>query len=136
MNTTHKGNRIASRRAFTHPLLILIAAAGLLLRWTNSTLSPTTLSTDKTAYYPGQYVTFTGAGWTPGETVTIDVWESTAEPDLYVGSVTNIVAADGTFSNSDFPIVQSFLGQGFIAYATGELPNETATTTFTDANFP
>src|SRR5258706_8359848 len=53
-----------------------------------------TVATDKSDYAPGTIVTITGAGWTPGETVTLSLVESPyydTHPNL-----TATVAADGT----------------------------------------
>src|SRR6266851_2501619 len=49
-----------------------------------------TLTTDKPDYVPGQYVIFTGTGWQPGETVSIDISETSVDPVFWVGSVSAI----------------------------------------------
>src|ERR1051326_3036334 len=96
-------------------------------------VSAATLSTDKPDYAPGQYVIFSGTGWQPGETVTIEVYETSVDPFFYEGSVSAIADPSGNISNGDFLVQQSFLGQGFAAYATGGDSSLTASATFTDA---
>src|SRR6266404_2979561 len=93
-----------------------------------------TLATDKPDYIPGETVTFTGAGWQPGETVTIDIYETTVDPFFWEGSVSPVADANGNISNSELLVQQSFLGQGFSAIATGQSSGLSASTTFTDAN--
>ena len=91
-----------------------------------------TLLTDKPDYFPGEYVVFSGAGWQAGEQITIDIYETSADPLFWEGSVSTTVRADGTFSNSDFLIQSSFLGLGFMAHAIGS-SGASASTRFTDA---
>lgn len=104
----------------------LIAATGPLAQ-------AATLATDKADYMPGEYVTFTGTGWAPGETVTIDVYESTSQPDIWVGQVSAVADTAGNISTSEFLVQQSFLGLGFLAYAQGLTSYADAMTAFTDA---
>jgi uncharacterized repeat protein (TIGR01451 family) len=113
-------------------LFNIFPALLLLVGW-QSSAGAATLATDKPDYSPGQYVTFTGSGWSAGETVQIEVWESSVTPDLEVGGVTATADANGTISNSDFAVIQSYLNEGFIAYATGLVSHATATATFTDS---
>jgi hypothetical protein len=97
-------------------------------------LNAATLTTDKADYVPGEYVTFTGAGWQPGETVTIDVWEVSLDPDFQITPILSATAdPDGNITNSEFQVIQSYLNQGFAAYAMGQLSGFTATATFTDS---
>src|SRR5437879_909468 len=49
-----------------------------------------TLTTDKPDYAPGQYVTFTGTGFGAGETVFIDVYETSVTPIYDEGYMTSI----------------------------------------------
>src|SRR6266571_6386955 len=91
-----------------------------------------TLLTDKSDYLPGEHVIFSGAGWQPGETVKIDTYETSVDPFFWEGSVSATVRADGTFSNGDLLVQQSFLGQGFTAHAQGASSGLTTTTSFTD----
>src|ERR1044071_1016826 len=95
--------------------------------------SAATLLTDKSDYIPGQHVIFSGSGWQPGETVNIDTYETSVDPFFWEGTVSAIVRADGTFSNGDLLVQQSFLGQGFTAHAIGASSGLKATTSFTDA---
>ena len=90
-----------------------------------------TLLTDKPDYVPGEHVIFSGAGWQPGETIEIDTYETSVDPFFWEGTVYATARLDGTFSNSDFLVQESFLGQGFIAYATGRSSLLTASAIFT-----
>src|SRR5260370_32443268 len=92
-----------------------------------------TLATDKADYAPGQYVTFTGTGWQPGETVNIDIYETSVDPFLSEGSVSAVADADGNISNGELLVQQSFLGQGFLANAVGASSGATASVTFSDS---
>src|SRR5262245_22267488 len=115
-------------------LLCAFFATLLLTAWQPS-LKAATLITDKPDYIPGETVTFSGSGWTAGETVTIDVWEISLDPDLQITPILSAIAdSDGNITNSEFQVIQSYLNQGFAAYATGELSGFTATTTFTDSS--
>src|SRR5438552_5881650 len=61
-----------------------------------------TLTTDKPDYAPGEYVTFTGGGWQPGETVFIEIFETSVDPFFDEGSVFAIADQNGNIFNSDF----------------------------------
>jgi hypothetical protein len=104
--------------------------------WTVSAQSVATLSTDLSDYVPGQYITFTGTGWQPGETVTIEVYETTVDPFFDEGGVSAVADGSGTISNGTFLVQQSFLGQGFLAQATGLSSGLTASVAFEDAPGP
>src|SRR5438876_12364163 len=39
-----------------------------------------TLTTDKSDYSPGEYVTFTGTGWQANEVVNIEIYETSVDP--------------------------------------------------------
>src|SRR5215471_6695367 len=132
--TCSKGSRVCKYRAllllglnFT-PIASLFATLALAV-----SASAATLYTDHPDYSPGQHVIFTGAGWQPGETVTISVEETSVDPIFLEGTVSAIAAADGTISNGQFQVQQSFLGQGFLASAVGQTSGLTASTTFLDS---
>src|ERR1043166_2347281 len=95
-----------------------------------ATGSAATLATDKADYFPGEHVTFSGTGWQAGETVSIEIWETSVAPDVDEGGIVAIADADGNISNSDFIVQPSFLGQGFLAIATA--PSGTASIAFAD----
>src|SRR5690349_19613615 len=78
----------------TTTLVLLVASVILAL---NSHAG--TLLTDKSDYVPGEHVTFSGTGWQPGEHITIDIYETSADPSFWVGTVSVITQPDGTFSN-------------------------------------
>src|SRR5438045_2303109 len=94
----------------------LIPVLVWLLAW-QLPITAATLTTDQPDYHPGQYVTFTGTGWQAGETVTIDVYETTIDPFYWEGRLSAIADASGKISNNSFIVQQSFLGQGFSANA-------------------
>src|SRR5881398_514298 len=91
-----------------------------------------TLRSDKPDYAPGETVTLMGEGWHPNETVTINIRESSGEPDT---NLTATAGATGAFSNSEFQTNpdRSDIGVRFLATATGQSSRWTAQTTFTDA---
>src|SRR5438876_4182107 len=93
--------------------------------------SGATLSTDKTDYAPGEPVTFTGAGWQPGESVTIALSEQPAIDEH--GPFTAVADDQGNFTNSDFTTNDEDVGITFTATATGSLSGSVVQTTFTDA---
>lgn len=88
-----------------------------------------TVTTDREDYQPGMTVLITGAGWTPGETITLhlDMSCGCAHPDWH-----STAHADGALTNSDFVIQPHHLGVTFLLTATGQTSGLTAQTTFTD----
>src|ERR1044071_4916405 len=97
---------IASSRLAT--LALLVSGMGLCAR-------AATLFTDKPDYMPGEHVVFSGLGWQPGETITIDIYETSVDPIFWEGTVSATAGLDGSFSNGDLLVQESFLGQGFMA---------------------
>src|SRR3989442_11116060 len=136
LNPTNPVNRINSNITLTGGgagarTLSRFGACALLLVFAAALSAvAATLTTDRPDYVPGQYVAFTGGGWQPGETVRIDIYETSVDPTFFEGAVSAIADADGDISNRDFQIQQSFLGQGFLANAAGESSGATASTTF------
>src|SRR5437016_5047378 len=90
-----------------------------------------TLRSDKPDYAPGETVTLMGEGWRPNEQVTINIHESSGDPDT---NLTATVDAAGAFTNSGFQTNpdRSDVGVRFLATATGQASGWTAQTTFTD----
>src|SRR5438094_845565 len=72
-----------------------------------------------------------GEGWRPNEQVTINIRESSGDPDT---NLTATADASGAFTNSEFQTNpdRSDVGVRFLATATGQASNWTAQTTFTD----
>src|SRR5438093_2235307 len=89
-----------------------------------------TLRSDKSDYAPGETVTLMGEGWHPNETVTINIRESSGEPDT---NLTAAADASGSFTNNQFIVQPSDRGVTFLATATGQASGWTAQTAFTDA---
>ncbi len=89
------------------------------------------LTTDKPDYLPGDTVLFTGAGWAPGDTVTITVHEDPqwSNPDRTVSAVAD---ANGNLRSHDFIVQQRDFGVTFTATAVGNPSGLVAQMTFTD----
>ena len=88
-----------------------------------------TVKTDKDDYAPGQFVTITGTGWQPGETVQLTLHEvGTGAPDMPLDAVAD---AQGNIFNDFLGIAERHLGVRFYLTATGAASR--AQTTFTDA---
>src|SRR2546425_11139962 len=90
-----------------------------------------TLRSDKPDYAPGEIVTLMGERWWPNETITINIHESSGDPDT---NLTATADANGAFTNSEFrtALDRSDVGVRFLATATGQSSRWTAQTTFTD----
>src|SRR5436190_12311900 len=92
-----------------------------------------TLTTDREDYPPYSYVYFHGAGFEPGEPVDMIVAET--DPVQQSFEPWTVVAdANGEFDTSWYVFSQDFNGATFLATATGETSQLTASATFTDAN--
>src|SRR5437867_704119 len=93
-----------------------------------------TLTTDREDYPPYSYVYFTGTGFQPGETVDMIVVET--DPVQQSFEPWTVVADEnGNFTTSWYIFSQEFDGATFLATATGETSQLTASCTFTDAAF-
>src|SRR5437667_2074865 len=140
LNLTNPVNTFNPPRQVHARTLTWISLPGLLLMCVLAMVArpafAATLTTDQPDYSPGNYITFTGTGFQAGESVSIDISETSVDPIFWVGSVSATASPGGNFSNSDFLIQQSFLGQGFLATATGHSSGLTASTTFTDSSSP
>src|SRR5882762_8045691 len=92
-----------------------------------------TLTTDREDYPPYSYVYFHGSGFEPGETVQMIVAET--DPIQQSFEPGDVVAdANGEFDTSWYLFSQDFNGATFLATATGQSSQLTASVTFTDAN--
>lgn len=91
-----------------------------------------TVTTDRTDYTPGMTVLITGAGWQPGETVTIHLDET---PDVCPSPHVWTVVADGggNITDESFTLDVIHIGVTFDLQATGQLSGFTASAVFTDA---
>src|SRR3989454_572009 len=90
-----------------------------------------TLRSDKPDYAPGEIVTLMGERWWPNETITINIHESSGDPDT---NLTATADARGTFTNREFAVNAADSSVRFVATATGQASGWTAQTTFTDGN--
>jgi hypothetical protein len=92
--------------------------------------SSAAVTTDKTDYAPGEVVTITGTGFTPGEEVWIIVHEM---PYGYEDSILYATAdANGNFTNTQFSPQPIDIGRTFTLTAIGQASGSTAQTAFTD----
>src|SRR2546425_2858504 len=92
-----------------------------------------TLRSDKLTYAPGETVTLMGEGWRPGETVGINIRESSGDPDT---NLTATADAAGAFTNNEFQTNpnRSDVGVHFLVTGSGQQSRWTAQAVFTDAN--
>ena len=89
-----------------------------------------TVKTDKDDYAPGEFVTITGTGWQPGETVQLWLHEvGTGAPDMPLNAVAD---EHGNIFNDFWAPNESHIGVRFYLTATGA--GASAQTTFTDGN--
>src|ERR1700678_3457424 len=87
-----------------------------------------TIRTDMADYPPGSPVTIYGAGWTPGETVTLQIQETDTD-DTWL---TDTADATGAFTDTSFMIQDNDGGVKFVLTATGNSSGLTAQYRFTD----
>jgi hypothetical protein len=92
-----------------------------------------TINTDKDDYQPGDTVLVTGAGWAPGETVSLLFHEDLDPPVHPDKTFTAVADADGHIVNHDYLIDEEDLNVRFTLQATGLTSGKTAQATFTDA---
>ncbi len=88
------------------------------------------ISTDKDDYAPGDTVWFTGAGWTPADSVDIVL---TDDPTQDYHAWTVGISGDGTFRDSTYVVDINDLGVAFTLIATSRSnPEQSLTVNFTD----
>ena len=102
--------------------------SGLSLEVNN--LDAATVITDKADYVPGELVLVTGTGWTPGETVSINIVF-----DCGCTNVTYYATADvnGEISNNEFLITEQHIGAAFFLTASNQISGQIAEAYFTDS---
>lgn len=88
------------------------------------------VTTDKADYVPGEHVGVTGAGFAPGETVTLHFEES--PPIHEPHTLTATADENGRIANAAYLIEEHDLGQAFTLTATGAESGFQATEFFTD----
>jgi len=90
------------------------------------------VSTDKPDYVPGEYVTVTGTGFSPGEVVALLFDETPLQqaPRMLAA----VAAADGTIQNAEFEVQDRHVGTGFTLHASGMSSSWSAQTRFTDGS--
>ncbi|TMA89557.1 MAG: DNRLRE domain-containing protein, partial [Deltaproteobacteria bacterium] len=94
--------------------------------------SAASVTTDKTSYAPGEIVTVTGAGWQPGEAVSMGLHEDPRVCDDR--TLSSVADADGSFTDSSFSPEPHDVGVTFALTATGQASGFVAQTTFRDEN--
>src|ERR1041385_7446611 len=110
-----------------------VTAARNEARQLNQPYDGATLTTDQSDYPPFSYVYFHGTGFQPGETVDMLVAET--DPVQQSFDPWYVVAdGNGEFDTSWYIYSEEFQGATFLATATGETSQETASATFTDAS--
>src|SRR5439155_10999767 len=92
--------------------------------------SAASVTTDKSDYHPGEVVTITGAGWQPGEAVSLVIHE---EPTTFGDVALSAVAdASGHFANTDYSPEVHDAGFKYTLTAMGQASGFVAQTTFSD----
>lgn len=87
------------------------------------------LAADKSDYQPGEMVTFSGTGWLPGETVTIEVAEDPSTHEAV--SLTAVADADGKFADAQYTAESHGVALACIAAAAGQTSGNSTRTRFT-----
>ena len=100
-------------------ILFLIGSSSLFAQ----SVSNATIATDRNTYSPGDIVTITGTGWTPGETVTIDL--DAVSPNRIDHTLQSIADASGNFVNQDFSGQDGDVGTHYNVTATGSVSGAT-----------
>jgi hypothetical protein len=91
-----------------------------------------TVSSDKEDYQPGDTITVTGAGWEPGETVSL-LFHEEVDPPIHPDKTLSAVAdPNGRVLSHEYEVEETDLGVRFTLTATGQTSGRTAQTTFTD----
>ena len=91
-----------------------------------------TIRTDKSDYPPGSPVTIYGAGWTPGETVAIQIQETDSD-DTWLSDTAD---SNGSFTDTSFNILDTEVGVKFLMTATGATSRQTAQDKFMYTLYP
>lgn len=88
------------------------------------------VTTDKADYQPGERVHVTGAGFAPGETVTLTFEETPTIHEAH--TLTTVADENGHISNAEYLIDEHDRGQAFTLTATGSESGFTTQEFFTD----
>ncbi|MDI1322583.1 MAG: HYR domain-containing protein, partial [Algoriphagus sp.] len=114
-------------------LFFLVMTMSLTLGVSLNALGQATVTTDKLDYAPGEYVTISGSGWLPGETIVLHFDEEPKPATCLLShDLTATADALGNFTNSQFLVKENHLGVKFTLTATGQSSGLIATTVFTD----
>jgi hypothetical protein len=92
-----------------------------------------TVTTEKSDYQPGEYVTVTGAGWLPGEAVNLLFHQRLDEPSREDSTLTAIADAEGKIFNNEYFLEEPDRGVSYVVKATGTQSGYYAQVYFTDA---
>ncbi len=128
MNLPKRFN-VARSAATASLFLVLLTCMGV-----SSALGQSTVSTDRSDYAPGDTVLVTGAGWVPGEGVSLTFTEDPPRqpPVMLMASADG----NGVISNREFVVPEGAEGVRFTLEALGQLSGFAAQTTFTDSPEP
>ena len=91
-----------------------------------------TVSTDKEDYTPGDTVAVSGAGWEPGETVSLLFHEEVSPPIHPDETLSAVADEQGHIFNREYGIDSTDIGIRFTLTATGQTSGRSAQATFTD----
>ncbi|HEV8285639.1 MAG TPA: T9SS type A sorting domain-containing protein [Chitinophagaceae bacterium] len=120
-------------------MTVSVTALSLVSSFVNAQTTTATLTSDQQDYAPGSVATLTGTGFTPGETVTLQVIHVGEDPDgtdpQYHEPWTVVADENGNFVTTwNVPVDGDALGASFKATADGQSSGLHAETFFTDAN--
>jgi len=107
---------------------LLAAVLGACLSAAAASARPA-LSTDRTAYFPGDTVIVTGGGWLPYEVVTLTFVETPIQGGP--GSFMAIADSSGRIRSDEYVIGRHERNGGFTLFAYGEASDQLATATIT-----
>jgi hypothetical protein len=110
--------------------IVLMTATAVAAGESAAAASAATVTTDKSDYPPFDTVTVTGAGWQPGETVSL-LFHETPQNHLDRTLVTT-ADASGDIRSRDYATDDLSLNVTILLTATGQSSGRTATITFTD----
>ena len=95
--------------------------------------TPATVTTEKSDYQPGEYVTVTGTGWIPGEIVNLLFHQRLDEPSREDTTLMAIADGEGKIFNNEYFLEETDRGVSYVVKATGTQSGYYAQVYFTDA---
>ena len=92
-----------------------------------------TVTTEKSDYQPGEYVTVTGTGWLPGEIVNLLFHQRLDEPTREDTTLMTVADGEGKIFNNEYFLEETDRGVSYVVKATGTQSGYHAQVYFTDA---